>query len=109
MNISIQQLFVCITLTLLASAAPYYLKKYTDNSKKQDLFMGILLFILLVYFIYYSFKIKISFLLTVISYKVFPLIFLFLISFFIFKEFKLTLKKILSLFAIVIGIYFLET
>ena len=109
MNITIEQLSVCIILTLLASVAPYYFKSYADNGKPKDLFIGFVLFLLLVYSIYYSFKIKISFLFTVISYKVFPLIFLSLISSFAFKEFKFTFKKFLSILAIAIGIYFLET
>ena len=109
MNITIQQLVVSISLTILASIAPYYFKKSIDNDTNKDLFIGFGLFSLLIILIYYSLKIKISFLLTVISYKVFPLIVLSLMSSFIFHEFKFTLKKWISLIAIILGVYFLET
>lgn len=108
MGITFQQIIISIMITLFASTAPIFLKKYVDNNKIQDLIISFILFTSLFFSIYYSFVIKLSFLFTVILYKVLALIFLTLASSFIFKEYKITFKKLFALLAIIIGIYYLE-
>jgi drug/metabolite transporter (DMT)-like permease len=108
MEIYIQKTIIIFLLILLACIAPYYLKKSINENNQLYLIIGFILFGLLIYFIYYSLKIKISFLTTVLAYKLFPILVLSLMSSFIFNEFKFTKIKWLALFTIIICVYILE-
>jgi drug/metabolite transporter (DMT)-like permease len=104
----VKKTIVILLLIILACIAPYYMKKSIDENNQLYLILGFVLFGLLIYLIYYSLKIKISLLTTVLAYKLFPILILGLISSFVFNEFTFTITKWFALFIIIICVYILE-
>jgi len=108
MKLDTQKIIVIILLSVLSCIAPYYLKKSILDNNQNYLIISFILFSLLLYLIYYSLKIKVDFLTTVLAFKLFPILVLSIISSFVFNEFKFTLTKWIALFFVLIGAYVLE-
>lgn len=107
MELLIQKIVIFL-LVVLGSIAPYYLKKSFKENNQNYMIISVISFGLLIYLIYYSFKINISLKTAVLSYKLIPILILCLISSFIFNEFTFTITKWVALFVLLIAAYILE-
>ena len=105
---NIEQIVVIIILLIMGTIAPLSLRLSIDKDNKLYLFISLILCATLIFFIYYSLKIKSSLITTVLDYKLFPILILAIISSFIFNEFKFTPIKWIALFTALISVYVLE-
>ena len=103
-----EQIIVIFILLIMGTIAPLSLRISVHKDNKLYLFISLILCAILIFFIYYSLKIKTSLITTVLAYKLFPILILAILSSFVFNEFKFTLTKWIALFTALISVYILE-
>lgn len=108
MDMNVEQIFVIFMLLIMGTIAPLSLRISANNDNKLYLLISVILCFILIFFIYYSFKIKTTLVTTVLAYKLFPILILAILSSFVFNEFKFTPIKWIALFTALISVYILE-